>query len=75
MTHDEMERAIAFLLGHQAKSSTETDNLRASVTELTATVKALTEEMREGFNNLILANEVTRDLASKTAELTVNTAR
>ena len=68
MTHDEMERAIAFLLEHQAKSTSETESLRTSVTELTGTVKSLTQEMREAFNNLIIANEVTRDLASKTAE-------
>ncbi|HEY6328135.1 MAG TPA: hypothetical protein VI756_02280 [Blastocatellia bacterium] len=93
MTHDELERAIEFLLVQQAKSSSETESLRVTVTELTgavtaltsdvtaltghvtvmagglaeltATVKSVIEEMREGFNNLIIANEVTRDLANK----------
>jgi cell division septum initiation protein DivIVA len=89
MTHDDLERAIEFVLAQQAKSNGETDDLRATVNrlagtvaelsttvaELSTTVKAVIEEMREGFNNLIVANEVTRDLASKTAELAVNTAR
>ncbi|MFP5264513.1 MAG: hypothetical protein ACLGJB_21715 [Blastocatellia bacterium] len=32
-------------------------------------------EMREGFNKLILSNEVTRDLASKVASLEVQTSQ
>jgi septal ring factor EnvC (AmiA/AmiB activator) len=72
MTHDELERAIEFLLTQQAKSNSETETLRASVTELTADVGQLTAEMREAFNNLIVANEVTRDLANRIGELAVN---
>jgi hypothetical protein len=75
MTHDEFERAIEFLLTQRAKSSTENETLRASVTELTADVVQLTAEMREGFNNLIVANEVTRDLANKIGELAVTNSR
>ncbi|HEY6327980.1 MAG TPA: hypothetical protein VI756_01495 [Blastocatellia bacterium] len=78
MTHDELERAIEFVLAQQAKSNSETETLKATVsklaetvTELSTTAKAVIEEMREGFNNLIVANEVTRDLANKTAELAV----
>jgi chromosome segregation ATPase len=32
-------------------------------------------EMREGFNNLIVANEATRDLANKVASLEVQTSQ
>ncbi|HKV38375.1 MAG TPA: hypothetical protein VJX67_04115 [Blastocatellia bacterium] len=95
MTHDELERAMEFVLAQQAKSSAETEGLKATVnklagtvtelaetvtelaetvTGLSATVKTVVEEMREGFNNLIISNEVTRDLANKAAELALNTA-
>ena len=33
------------------------------------------EEMREGFNNLIVANEVTRDLAQQAARLAIVTSQ
>jgi hypothetical protein len=36
---------------------------------------SLREEMREGFNNLIVANEVTRELAQRAAELTIATSQ
>jgi methyl-accepting chemotaxis protein len=75
MTGDELERAIEFLLAQQAKSSSETETLRASVTELTADVGQLTAEMHEAFSNLIVANEVTRDLADKIGELAVSNFR
>jgi hypothetical protein len=69
-THDEMERAIEFLLDHQAQLRTDLDVLTGLVTRLggevsalsgdvralTGNVNALTEEMREGFGKLILVN-------------------
>jgi hypothetical protein len=53
------------------------DNLKGltdTVSDLTDTVSAVTAEMREGFNNLIVANEVTRDLAQKAAQLAIATS-
>jgi hypothetical protein len=61
MTTEEMERAIEFLLDHQAKVS--------------ADIEQLTAEMREGFNNLIVANEVTRRLAEDVARLAVQNSQ
>jgi len=43
--------------------------------ELTANVGAMREEMQEGFNKLILANEVTRKLAEDVARLAVQTSQ
>jgi hypothetical protein len=61
MTGDGLERAIEFLLTQQAK--------------VTADVGQLTAEMREAFSNLIVANQVTRDLANKIGDLAVNNSR
>ena len=43
--------------------------------EMRETFYSLTEEMRDGFNKLILSNEVTRDLAEKVARLAVATSQ
>jgi len=48
--------------------------LEAQVEETSGTVQNVIEEMRDGFNKLILANEVTRDLAEKAAQLAINTS-
>jgi chromosome segregation ATPase len=83
MNHDEMERAIEFMLGHQAvldgslatltqNVETLTQNVETStqnITSLTGEVRSLTQEMREAFNNLIVANEATRELATQAAKL------
>ena len=61
MTSEEMERAIEFLLDHHAKVS--------------ADIAQLTVEMREGFNNLIIANEVTRKLSEDVARLAVQNSQ
>jgi L-aminopeptidase/D-esterase-like protein len=66
MTHEEMERAIEFLLHQEGK-------LNADLGVLTETVSSIIVEMREGFSNLIIANEVTRDLASQAAKLAIAT--
>lgn len=36
---------------------------------------SVTEEMREGFNKLILSNEVTRDLSNQVARLAIETSQ
>jgi hypothetical protein len=68
MTSDEMERAIEFLLDHHAKVS-------AEIGQLTEAVSTMRTEMREGFENLILANEVTRKLSEDVARLAVQNSQ
>jgi hypothetical protein len=69
-----MERAIEFLSGHQAQLSADVQSLTGAVRLLTDDVQTLattvhahsveissiTEDTREGFNNLIQANEAMR---------------
>jgi hypothetical protein len=85
MDEQKMQNTIQFLVENQARFQTDLELLKESVGGLTASVGVLTEsqkrtdaqinslieEMREGFNNLIVANEVTRDLASKIGQLTL----
>ena len=42
--------------------------------ELSEAVSAMGDEMREYFDKLIIANEVTRDLANRVGELTLATS-
>jgi hypothetical protein len=85
MTADQMERAIEFLLEHHTRFSGELDSLKETVTDLKEAVTGLVEstsslerqaqsdrhEIREAIENLIVANEVTRDLAEKVAVLQI----
>jgi hypothetical protein len=100
MNHEEMERAIEFLLEHHAKFSTDIDKLKELQAQTTRDIQALTanldrveaqaeadrretrrsidsfrEEMRETFDKLILANEVTRALSENVARLAVATSQ
>lgn len=43
--------------------------------EMVETFDSVPEEMRDGFNKLILSNEVTRDLASQVARLAIETSQ
>lgn len=49
--------------------------LTFNVNELRETVGTIQSDMREGFNNLILANEVTRKLTEEVALLAINTSQ
>ena len=75
MTSEEMELAIGFLLEHHAKLSADVQSLVQTVAAQGEQAEADRAEMREGFNNLIVANEVTRDLAEKTAALAIQTSQ
>ena len=82
MTHEEMERTIEFLLEHHAKFSTDMEQLKEAqarqtenIDKLAASVEAMQAEMREGFDNLIVANEITRKLAEDVARLAVSTSQ
>ena len=81
MSNVNIERQMEFVINQQAKFSVDIEqlkevqarqseslnNLTMNVHELTDSVEAMRVEMREGFNNLILANEVTRRLAEDVA--------
>jgi len=88
MTGEEMERAIQFLIEHHAKVSTDIEGLKEAQQKTAANLHSLAEtvsrleaqaevdrqEIREHMNNLIVGNEVTRDLAQKVARLAIATS-
>jgi predicted nucleic acid-binding Zn-ribbon protein len=43
--------------------------------DMRETLNVLTEEMRDGFNKLILSNEITRDLSNQVARLAIETSQ
>jgi chromosome segregation ATPase len=82
MTDDEMERAIESLVQQSARTDARIDSLveqsartDARLDRLAESVQAMQSEMREGFENLIVANEVTRNLAEQVAKLAIETKR
>lgn len=89
MSNENIERQIEFILEHQAKFSEDLDGLKevqarqaANLDKLAETVsmmqiemEANRVEMREAINNLIVANEVTRDFANKIAQLAIATSQ
>jgi hypothetical protein len=84
-----MEHAIEFLLEHHARVSVEIEQLKetqkeqgANIAKLSDTVAQIGVEIREGFaetrdafDKLILANEITRDLAQKAAQLAIQASQ
>jgi hypothetical protein len=89
MTSEEMERAIGFLLEHHAKVSADIERHTEQIGQLTVDVQTLTRtvaaqgeqaeadraEIREAINNLIVANEVTRNLAERVGQLAIQTSQ
>ena len=86
MSSEEFERRfqnhVEFMLEQQAKFSTDIEQLKEiqakqadSIDRLTENVAAMQVEMREAINNLIIANEVTRDLAEKATILAINNSQ
>lgn len=63
----------------QAESINKLTAATGMLTEATASTQSqldsVISEMRDGFNKLILANEVTRDFANKIASLEVQTSQ
>jgi transcriptional regulator of aromatic amino acid metabolism len=49
--------------------------MNVRIDRLAESVQAMQAEMREGFENLIAANEVTRALAEQVAKLAIETKR
>ena len=89
MTPEEMERAIDFLLEHHANFSSDIEALKevqaqqaANLDKLAGVVSVMQSEMdanrveiRGAIDNLIVANEATRDLAEKAAQLAIQTSQ
>lgn len=85
----DIDRLAESLAESQAVQSRQLAELSATVDSLSINVVSLSEsvaatqshldsvidEMREGFNNLIVANEVTRKLSEDVARLQVQTAQ
>jgi hypothetical protein len=75
MSSEEINRRMEFIIEQQAKFSTDIEQLKEIQTQQAENINSLINEMREGFNNLIIANEVTRDLAEKAASLAINNSQ
>ncbi len=84
--HAKVSTDIEGLKETQATTTAIVSSLADSVSQLAALAEAdrremretsegLFEQMREGFDKLILSNEVTRDLANQVAGLAVATAQ
>jgi chromosome segregation ATPase len=77
-----LEQSIERLTRNVESLTSRVDSLTSHVEALTADVQSLTgivasmqDEMRDGFNNLILANEVTRELANNIGKLAVSNSK
>lgn len=75
MTGEEMERAVEFLFGHDAKISADIDRLVGTVSRVETQAELDREETPEAVSNLILANEVTRSLSENVARLAIATSQ
>ncbi|HSB11287.1 MAG TPA: hypothetical protein VLM38_17505 [Blastocatellia bacterium] len=84
--HARVSTDIEGLKEAQEKTATNLEALAQTVARLGAQAETdrremrerfdgITEEMRDGFNKLILSNEVTRDLADKVGRLALATAQ
>jgi uncharacterized coiled-coil protein SlyX len=72
---------VEFMLEQQARFDERLGKLERTqaqqaenINRLVGTVESVVNEMRDGFNNLIVANEVTRDLAEKATALAIQTS-
>ena len=71
----ELNQSIAELRKAQKQQGENLDKVTENLDKLTSVVGSVIEEMRDGFNKLIIANETTRDLANKVASLEVQTSQ
>jgi hypothetical protein len=88
MSKDDFEHQMDFILKQQATFNTDIEQLKdvqkqqaVNIDKLATVVQTLAEqidsiitEMHDGFDKLILANEVTRDFVNKIASLEVQTS-
>ena|ERR1051325_10805303 len=75
MSSEEIERRIEFIIEQQAKFSADIEQLKEIQAQQAQNINSLITEMREGFNNLIVANEVTRNLAEEATKLAIQTSQ
>ena len=86
MSSEEFERRfqnhVEFMLEQQSRFDERLNKLEESqvrqaenLDRLAESVSAMQVEMREAINNLIVANEVTRDLAEKATILAINNSQ
>ena len=82
MNQEQMEKTIHFLLENQAKFHSDLELMKEAqlrtgeqIQSLTENVEAMRLEMREAFENLIVANEVTRKLTEDVARLAIGTSQ
>ena len=89
MSSDNIQRQIECIIEHQARFSEDIERLKEvqsrqaeninrlfeATTSTQAQLDSVISEMRDGFNALILSNEVTRDFANKIASLEVQTSQ
>ena len=68
-------QVVGGLADVQRRQAENIDKLAATVEAMREEMEAMREEMREGFNKLILANEVTRQLIEGVARLEVQTSQ
>ena len=89
MDQQQIENTIQFLVENQAKFHSELELLKESVQiiaenqketntqiqELTSNIESMRLETQEAFNNLIIGNEATRELANQMGKLIVNVSQ
>jgi hypothetical protein len=82
MDDENLNRQMEFIINQQAQFSADIIELKGRLAELANTVTTLAEtveinraDTREAINNLIVANEVTRELAENVARLAIQTSQ
>jgi hypothetical protein len=68
MTQEQMEKAIQFILDQQSKNE-------VAISNLTATVKQMADEMRTGFDLLIASMVKTDKLVEQVTMLNMHTSK
>lgn len=63
------------LAAYRRENREQSEETRAQLEVSRAQLEAYRQETREAINNLIIANEVTRDLAEKVAKLAITTSQ
>ncbi|HKP84529.1 MAG TPA: hypothetical protein VJZ26_00450 [Blastocatellia bacterium] len=66
---------INLLVGAVNATQSQVDSISKQVDSLAQQVDSIINEMRDGFNNLIVANEVSRHLAEEATRLTIQTSQ
>ena len=69
------EHQMEFIVEQQARIDVNLESITERLDRLTLNVDAFVVETRDAINNLIIANEGTRELAQQVARLAVQTSR